>query len=163
MNTDASGRYSAMYKPFHLIGLELNVSILAAALLGSPTGAARGFVGDVAATAKRDLAAGETLDGEGGIDWFVPIVADAEAVPQTHPRIADTHQMNWANACKTGGEASSPFDYAARLTEVMLLGIVALRTGQGKKIHYDADAMRVTNVEEANRYLTREYRPGWEV
>ena len=66
MNTDASGRYSAMYKPFHLIGLELNISILAAALLGRPTGAARDFVGDAAATAKRDLAAGELLDGEGG-------------------------------------------------------------------------------------------------
>ena len=66
MNTDASGRYSAMYKPFHLIGLELNISILAAALVGRPTGATRGFVGDVAATAKRDLAAGERLDGEGG-------------------------------------------------------------------------------------------------
>ena len=66
MNTDASGRYSAMYKPFHLIGLELNVSILSAALLGKPTGSTQGFAGDVAATAKRDLAAGETLDGEGG-------------------------------------------------------------------------------------------------
>ena len=66
MNTDASGRYSAMYKPFHLIGLELNVSILSAALLGRPTGATRRFEGDVAATAKRDLAAGERLDGEGG-------------------------------------------------------------------------------------------------
>ena len=70
MNTDASGRYAAMYKPFHLIGLELNISILAAALLGKPTGAARGFVGDVAATAKRDLAAGETLDGEGGFTVY---------------------------------------------------------------------------------------------
>ena len=58
--------YSAMYKPFHLIGLELNASILSAALLGRPTGATRGFEGDVAATAKRDLAAGERLDGEGG-------------------------------------------------------------------------------------------------
>lgn len=66
MNTDASGRYSAMYKPFHLIGLELNVSILSAALLGQPTGETRAFAGDVAATAKRDLKAGETLDGEGG-------------------------------------------------------------------------------------------------
>ena len=67
MNTDATGRYSAMYKPFHLIGLELNVSILAAGLLGKPTGATRGFVGDAVATAKRDLkTAGETLDGEGG-------------------------------------------------------------------------------------------------
>ena len=70
MNTDATGRYSAMYKPFHLIGLELNVSILAAGLLAKPTGATRGFVGDVAATAKRDLAAGETLDGEGGFTVY---------------------------------------------------------------------------------------------
>ncbi|WP_306143797.1 NAD(P)H-dependent oxidoreductase [Roseibium sp. MMSF_3412] len=66
MNTDATGRYSAMYKPFHLIGLELNISILSAALLGKPTGSTRSFEGDVAATAKRDLAASEVLDGEGG-------------------------------------------------------------------------------------------------
>ena len=66
MNTDQSGRYSAMYKPFHLIGLELNVSISNAALAGRPTGAPMGFNADVAAVAKRDLAAGESLDGEGG-------------------------------------------------------------------------------------------------
>ena len=66
MNTDASGRYSAMYKPFHLIGLELNISILSAALLNKPTGATQGFRGDVVATAKRSLKAGEGLDGEGG-------------------------------------------------------------------------------------------------
>ena len=66
MNTDATGRYSAMYKPFHLIGLELNISILSAALLGKATGSTMGFNGDVVATAKRDLKAGETLDGEGG-------------------------------------------------------------------------------------------------
>lgn len=66
MNTDASGRYSAMYKPFHLIGMELNISILSAALLGQPTGQTRAFTGDVVATAKRDMKAGEMLDGEGG-------------------------------------------------------------------------------------------------
>ena len=70
MNTDASGRFSAMYKPFHLIGLELNVSILSAALLGRPTGASRQFCGDAVATAKRDLAPGETLDGEGGFTVY---------------------------------------------------------------------------------------------
>ncbi len=64
--TDASGRVSALYRPFHLIGLELNVSILSAALRGEPTGAPDGFRADVVATAKRDLRAGETLDGEGG-------------------------------------------------------------------------------------------------
>ena len=64
--TDASGRISALYRPFHLIGLELNISILSAALRGEPTGAPTAFRGDVVATAKRDLRAGEMLDGEGG-------------------------------------------------------------------------------------------------
>ncbi len=64
--TDASGRVSALYRPFHLIGLELNISILSAALRREATGAPTGFRGDVVATAKRDLRAGETLDGEGG-------------------------------------------------------------------------------------------------
>ena len=64
--TDATGRYAAMYKPFHLIGLELNVSIFSAALRREPTGGMTGFRGDVVATAKRRLAAGEVLDGEGG-------------------------------------------------------------------------------------------------
>ena len=66
-------------------------------------------------------------------------------------------------ACKEGGVASCPFDYGAKLTEVMLLGIAALRAGQGRKIEYDGAAMRVTNAEKANKFLTREYRDGWEV
>ncbi len=66
MNTDASGRYSAMFKPFHLIGLELNISILSAALRQQATGAPICFNADVVTVAKRDLKAGETLDGEGG-------------------------------------------------------------------------------------------------
>jgi predicted homoserine dehydrogenase-like protein len=66
MNTDASGRYSAMYKPFHLIGLELNVSILSCAILGRPTGSTQAFHSDVVAVAKSDLRAGCQLDGEGG-------------------------------------------------------------------------------------------------
>src|SRR3546814_20504228 len=55
-----------MYKPYHLIGLELGISVAQAALHRQPTGTARGWRGDVVATAKRDLKAGETLDGEGG-------------------------------------------------------------------------------------------------
>ncbi|MFQ5765683.1 MAG: NAD(P)H-dependent oxidoreductase, partial [Rhodospirillales bacterium] len=64
--TDPSGRYSALWRPYHLIGLELGVSVAHAALLGLPTGAPSGFRADVVACAKRDLAEGETLDGEGG-------------------------------------------------------------------------------------------------
>src|ERR1700743_1612958 len=66
LKTDTRGRYAAMYKPYHLIGLELNISILSAALRKEPTGAPHGFRGDVASVAKRDLRAGEMLDGEGG-------------------------------------------------------------------------------------------------
>jgi predicted dehydrogenase len=86
---------------------------------------------------------------------------EAAAVPQTYTRIEDTHEMNWVNACKGIGEATSPFSYAAPLTETMLLGIVALRAGQGFRMKYDAANMRVTNSEEATRHLTREYRDGW--
>jgi predicted dehydrogenase len=71
------------------------------------------------------------------------------------------HRINWAEACKGIGKASTPFEYASKLTETMLLGIVALRTGQGVQIKYDGDAGKVTNVEAANQYLHREYRKGW--
>ena len=70
VSTDETGRYSALYRPAHLIGLELGISVASVALRGEPTGAARGFSGDVVATAKRDLGAGEILDGEGGFTVY---------------------------------------------------------------------------------------------
>lgn len=82
LKTDASGRFAAMYKPYHLIGLELNISVLSAALRQEPTGQPRGFRGDVAAVAKRDLRAGEMLDGEGGYTvWgkLMPAAASLKA------------------------------------------------------------------------------------
>ena len=85
----------------------------------------------------------------------------ADRVPKTVPRVDVPHEVNWANACKGKGQASSPFQYAAALNETMLLPIVALRAGQGRKIAYDAAAMTVTNVPEANPFLTRRYRDGW--
>ncbi|MDZ7749709.1 MAG: SAF domain-containing protein [Halofilum sp. (in: g-proteobacteria)] len=66
LNTDPGGRFAAMYKPYHLIGLELGVSVASAALRGEATGCATAWHADVVATAKRDLQAGESLDGEGG-------------------------------------------------------------------------------------------------
>jgi predicted dehydrogenase len=89
------------------------------------------------------------------------LMNEAKLVPQTYKRVTTSHEMNWVDAIKSKGVAVSPFDYAARLTETMLLGIVALRTGQGKKILYDPADMKITNVPEANQYLTRAYRPGW--
>jgi predicted homoserine dehydrogenase-like protein len=64
--TDPGGHYAALYRPYHLIGLELGISVASAALRHEATGTADGFRGDVVATAKRDLRAGEVLDGEGG-------------------------------------------------------------------------------------------------
>jgi predicted homoserine dehydrogenase-like protein len=66
MLPDQSGRYAALYRPIHMIGLELGISVASCALRKEPTGAATGFRSDVIATAKRDLKAGEMLDGEGG-------------------------------------------------------------------------------------------------
>ena len=64
--TDPSGRYSALYRPSHAIGLELGISVASVGLRGEPTGQPIAWHADVVATAKRDLAAGEALDGEGG-------------------------------------------------------------------------------------------------
>jgi predicted homoserine dehydrogenase-like protein len=66
MMPDQSGRYAALYRPLHMIGMELGISVASVVLRGEPTGAATGFRADVVATAKRPLKAGEILDGEGG-------------------------------------------------------------------------------------------------
>ena len=66
MLPDSSGKYAALYRPIHMIGLELGISVASCALRGEPTGAPTGFRSDVVATAKRALKAGEILDGEGG-------------------------------------------------------------------------------------------------
>ena len=65
-HTDPSGRYFTLYKRWHLIGLEVGLSVASVALRGEPTGVATGWNADVVATAKRDLQVGEVLDGEGG-------------------------------------------------------------------------------------------------
>lgn len=82
--TDSTGRFAAMYKPFHLIGLELSVSVLSVALRGEATGQSREMRGTVAAVAKRDLKAGEMLDGEGGYTVWgkaQPVARARDALP----------------------------------------------------------------------------------
>jgi predicted homoserine dehydrogenase-like protein len=78
-STDPSGRYSAMYKPYHAIGLELGISVASAGLRREPTGQAIAWHGDVVATAKRALAAGETLDGEGGYTVYGKLMPAAQS------------------------------------------------------------------------------------
>ena len=78
--TDDSGRYAAMYKPYHLIGLELGISVASVGLRREPTGVAQVWSGDVVATAKRDLRAGEVLDGEGGYTVYGRLVPAADSL-----------------------------------------------------------------------------------
>ncbi|MFP7569560.1 NAD(P)H-dependent oxidoreductase [Marivita sp. S2033] len=84
MPTDSTGRYASMYKPFHLIGLELSISVLSAALRHEPTGQTQEVRGTVASVAKRDLKAGEVLDGEGGYTVYgkaLPLSRAGAALP----------------------------------------------------------------------------------
>ena len=92
--TDATGRYAAMYKPFHLIGLELSISVLNVALRGEPTGQCKAWRGDAVAVAKRALKAGETLDGEGGYTVY------AKLIPATRSLALDALPIGLASHVK---------------------------------------------------------------
>lgn len=107
--TDKTGRISAMYKPYHLIGLELGVSVASAALRQEPTGRAIDFLADVGTVAKRNLDVGEVLDGEGGFTvrgQLVPAtnslaakalpIGLAKGVKVARPIKAD-QQLQWAD------------------------------------------------------------------
>ena len=102
LQTDASGHYAAMYKPYHLIGLELGISVASVALRGEATGATRGFAGDVVATAKRDLAVGETLDGEGGFTVFGKLMPAAASLRAGGLPIGLAHGMKLVRPVAAG-------------------------------------------------------------
>ena len=93
LKTDASGWYAAMYKPYHLIGLELGISVLSVALRGEPTGQASGWRGDVVAVAKRALQAGETLDGEGGYTVWGKLVPAERSLAEGALPIGLAHEV----------------------------------------------------------------------
>ena len=100
--TDESGYYAALYRPFHLIGLELGISVACAALRGEATGAPTGFRADVAATAKRDLAAGERLDGEGGYTVYGRLMPSEVSTASGALPIGLAHGVSLRNAVAKG-------------------------------------------------------------
>ncbi|NPV21568.1 NAD(P)H-dependent oxidoreductase [Bradyrhizobium aeschynomenes] len=102
LKTDASGRYAAMYKPYHLIGLELNVSVLSAALRKEPTGRPHGFRGDVVSVAKRDLRAGEMLDGEGGYTVWGKVLPASTSLQHGALPIGLAHRVTLVNNVARG-------------------------------------------------------------
>jgi predicted homoserine dehydrogenase-like protein len=109
--------YAALYRPFHLIGLELAVSVAAAALRGETTGATRAFVADVAAVAKRPLAAGEVLDGEGGSTVYGRLLSAADSLAKGALPIGLAHQVVLerslpAGALVTRADVSAPLHVA---------------------------------------------------
>jgi predicted homoserine dehydrogenase-like protein len=91
--TDPSGRYAAMYKPYHLIGLELGISVASVELRGEATGSATGFRGDAVATAKRPLLRGETLDGEGGFTVYGRLMPAPESLARGALPIGLAHNV----------------------------------------------------------------------
>jgi predicted homoserine dehydrogenase-like protein len=101
--TDPSGRYAALWRPYHLIGLELGVSVASAALRREPTGAPEAWVGDVAATAKRDLAPGEVLDGEGGAMVWGKCIPAARSISVGALPIGLAHGVALTRAVPRGG------------------------------------------------------------
>ena len=104
--TDSSGRFSAVYKPYHLVGLELGISVASAALRHEPTGAATGFAGDVAAVAKRDLKVGDMLDGEGGYTVRGQLMGAADSLAAAALPIGLAQAVKVINPVKAGQRLS---------------------------------------------------------
>jgi predicted homoserine dehydrogenase-like protein len=104
--TDPSGEYASMYKPSHLIGLELGVSVASAALRREATGAATGWRGDCVATAKRALRAGEMLDGEGGYTVWGKLMPAADSALKRALPIGLAHKVKLKRDLAEGATVS---------------------------------------------------------
>jgi hypothetical protein len=122
---------------------------------------------------------GKIMCGTYGADpKLLPLSRNQEVnIPKTLPRVPEGHYVQWVNACIAGKEnakVSSPFEYAGPLTETILMGNLALRSWNlkdssgkkfigRKKLLWDAQNMKITNLDEANVFVRREYRDGWKV
>ena len=102
LKTDSTGRYAAMYKPYHLIGLELGITVANIAVRGEATGATRDFRGDVVATAKRDLAPGERLNGEGGYMVYGKLMPAAHSLAMNGLPIGLAHDVVLSEPVRAG-------------------------------------------------------------
>jgi predicted homoserine dehydrogenase-like protein len=124
LKTDAGGWYAAMYKPYHLIGLELGISVLSAALRGEPTGQPQGWRGDAVAVAKRDLRTGETLDGEGGYTVWGKLVPAERSFAEGALPIGLAHKVQLTRDVAAGeivrwSDAAMPDSEAVRVRHDM--------------------------------------------
>jgi predicted homoserine dehydrogenase-like protein len=100
--TDSTGNYTAMYKPYHLIGLELGITVASVGVRGEATGQAQSWHGDVVATSKRDLKAGEVLDGEGGFTVYGKLMPATDSVKLGGLPLGLAHGVKLKSAVKAG-------------------------------------------------------------
>ena len=124
LHTDDSGNYAAMYKPYHLIGLELGISVASVGLRGEATGTATGFRGDVVSIAKRDLNEGETLDGEGGYTVYGRLMPAADSLACGGLPIGLAHGVKVTRRVAKGGvvtwnDVAAPDSEAVRVRRQM--------------------------------------------
>ena len=132
--TGSTGRYAAQFKPYHLIGLELGVSIANIMCRGEPTGQTQAWAGDVVATAKRDLKKGEELDGEGGFTVYGKLMTAEASMEIEGLPIGVAHGM----ALKTN-----------------------IRQGQGlswRDVEFDAENQAVKVRRKMEAVFTEEFR-----
>jgi predicted homoserine dehydrogenase-like protein len=102
VRTDPSGRYACMYKRWHLIGLEVGISVASVGVRGEATGCATGFRADAVASAKRDLGVGELLDGEGGFTVVGKLMPAADSLKLGALPLGLAHQVKLLNPVKAG-------------------------------------------------------------
>lgn len=102
VKTDDSGRYACLYKRWHLIGLEVGISVASVGLRNEPTGVATGFRADVVALAKRDLKAGEVLDGEGGYTVVGKLMPAADSLAAGALPLGLAHQVTLQKPVSAG-------------------------------------------------------------
>lgn len=125
MNIDPSGDIASIYRPIHMIGLELGISVASAALRGEPTGCPRGFEADVIATAKKDMPAGVVLDGEGGECVWGKLMPGGTSIAGDHLPIGLAHNVELtrpvaAGACLTMADVDlDPGDQILALRRTM--------------------------------------------
>lgn len=123
--TDDSGKYTALWRPYHLIGLELGISVATVALLKQATGVARDFNADVVATAKRDLKEGDVLDGEGGFTVWGRLMVGMDSLSLGAVPIGLSHGLTLKKPLREGNivtwsdveldeEMTTSIAYAAR-------------------------------------------------
>lgn len=105
-HTDPSGRYFTLYKRWHLIGLEVGVSVASVAVRGEATGVATGWNADVVATAKRDLVPGDVLDGEGGYTVWGKLLPAATSAGMGGLPLGLAHDVKVVRAVKKGQSLS---------------------------------------------------------